>query len=30
MIILAGLWILRRDGGGKVGLTHLIWKQVSW
>jgi hypothetical protein len=31
LIILAGLFILRRDGGDVFGLTSLIWKQVrSW
>jgi hypothetical protein len=28
LIILAGLFIMRRDGGGVLGLTRLIWKQV--
>lgn len=28
LIILAGLIVLRRDGGGVLGLTRLIWKQV--
>ena len=28
LIILAGLFILRRDGGGVFGLTRLIWNQV--
>ena len=26
--MLIGLLILRRDGGGKFGLSHLLWKQV--
>ena len=30
LIVLAGLYVLRRNGGGKFGLARLLWKQVRW
>jgi hypothetical protein len=30
LIILAGLFVLRRNGGGTFGLTRLLWRQVRW
>lgn len=30
LIILAGLLVLRRNGGGEFGLTRLLWRQVRW
>jgi hypothetical protein len=29
-IVLAGLLRLRRDGGGRLGLGKLLWKQVGF
>jgi hypothetical protein len=29
-IVLAGLLRLRRDGGGRFGLSKLLWKQVGF
>ena len=30
LIILAGLFVLRRNGGGTFGVARLLWKQVRW
>jgi hypothetical protein len=30
LIVLAGMYVLRRNGGGKFGLARLLWKQVGW
>jgi hypothetical protein len=30
LVVLTGLVILRRGGGGTSGLTGLLWKQVRW
>ena len=30
LIIFAGLFVLRRNGGATFGLTRLIWRQVRW
>ena len=30
LVILAGLFVLRRNGGGTFGLTRLLWRQVRW
>ena len=30
VIILAGLLVLRRNGGGTFGLSRLLWRQVRW
>jgi hypothetical protein len=30
LIILSGLSVLRRNGGGTFGLTRLLWTQVRW
>ena len=30
LIILAGLFVLRRNGGGTFGLARLVWRQVKW
>jgi hypothetical protein len=30
LIILAGLFVLRRNGGGTFGLARLLWRQVRW
>jgi len=30
LIMLGGLFNLRRNGGGEFGLTQLLWRQVGW
>ena len=30
LIVLAGLFTIRRGGGATFGLAHLVWKQVRW
>jgi hypothetical protein len=30
LIVLAGLFVLRRNGGSTFGLARLLWRQVRW
>jgi hypothetical protein len=30
LIIFAGLFVLRRNGGAAFGLSRLLWRQVRW